>query len=252
MRLQHHAQAPSFGRGSNMSCAPQGMRLIVEKVVHHPTIIAGHGEGRGWMIDADTELRSKFWGRSIDLIPVGALLTLGCTARREPTSTWDPMSASVWPSECRCMLDMHGFQGWCATHRFVICSRRLVRAQPRPALSTFGLMCRCHPAAHGGRRGVPMEQGHEHGVQPHHRQALRRSRRHHARPQHEHRTRRAHEVQGAGPHSRPQPAPGERNILVHAIRRFVLESRAALHCATLSSVAGPAAMQFMLLRCQLL
>ena len=50
------------------------MRLICEKVVHHPTIIAGHAEGRGWSLDADTELRSKFWGRSIDLIPVGARL----------------------------------------------------------------------------------------------------------------------------------------------------------------------------------
>ena len=55
----------------------------MEKVVHHPTIIAGHAEGRGWMIDADTELRSKFWGRSIDLIPVGALLTLGSAATRQ-------------------------------------------------------------------------------------------------------------------------------------------------------------------------
>ena len=56
--------------------ALQGIRLIAEKVVHHPTIIAGHAEGRGWIIDADTELRSKFWGRSIDLIPVGVLLTV--------------------------------------------------------------------------------------------------------------------------------------------------------------------------------
>ena len=46
--------------------------MIAEKVVHHPTIIAGHAEGRGWTIDADTELRSKFWGRSMDLIPVGS------------------------------------------------------------------------------------------------------------------------------------------------------------------------------------
>ena len=56
----------------------QGLRLIAEKVVHHPTIIAGHAEGRGWTIDADTELRSKFWGRSMDLIPVGSLLFPSC------------------------------------------------------------------------------------------------------------------------------------------------------------------------------
>ena len=48
--------------------------MIAEKVVHHPTIIAGHAEGAGWTLDADAELRSKFWGRSMDLIPVGELL----------------------------------------------------------------------------------------------------------------------------------------------------------------------------------
>ena len=48
--------------------------MIAEKVVHHPTIIAGHAEGTGWTLDADAELRSKFWGRSMDLIPVGVSL----------------------------------------------------------------------------------------------------------------------------------------------------------------------------------
>ena len=71
-------------------CRTQGMRLIAEKVVHHPTIIAGHAEGRGWTIDADTELRSKFWGRSIDLIPVGALRTprSACDVRRHGVSVY--------------------------------------------------------------------------------------------------------------------------------------------------------------------
>jgi Oxysterol-binding protein len=50
----------------------QGLRILAEKVVHHPTIIAGHAEGRRWTLDADSDLRSKFWGRSIELMPVGA------------------------------------------------------------------------------------------------------------------------------------------------------------------------------------
>ena len=52
----------------------QGLRILAEKVVHHPTIIAGHAEGRRWTLDADSDLRSKFWGRSIELMPVGAPL----------------------------------------------------------------------------------------------------------------------------------------------------------------------------------
>ncbi len=46
--------------------------MLAEKVVHHPTIIAGHAQGKRWSLDADGDVRSKFWGRSIELIPVGA------------------------------------------------------------------------------------------------------------------------------------------------------------------------------------
>lgn len=43
------------------------------KVVHHPTIIAAHAWGRQWQFAGDVDLRSKFWGRSIELHPVGVL-----------------------------------------------------------------------------------------------------------------------------------------------------------------------------------
>lgn len=46
-------------------------RFIAEKVVHHPTIIAAHAEGRGWSLDGDADVKSKFWGRSIELHPEG-------------------------------------------------------------------------------------------------------------------------------------------------------------------------------------
>lgn len=49
--------------------------MLAEKVVHHPTVIAGHAEARRWTLDADSDLRSKFWGRSIELQPVGASLS---------------------------------------------------------------------------------------------------------------------------------------------------------------------------------
>lgn len=40
---------------------------------HHPTIIAAHSEGRRWRLEGDAELKSKFWGRSIELHPLGLL-----------------------------------------------------------------------------------------------------------------------------------------------------------------------------------
>lgn len=40
---------------------------------HHPTIIAAQAEGRSWVFEGDAEVKSRFWGRSIELHPVGVL-----------------------------------------------------------------------------------------------------------------------------------------------------------------------------------
>ncbi|TYG54913.1 hypothetical protein ES288_D09G229400v1 [Gossypium darwinii] len=51
----------------------KGVRFFSEKVSHHPTLIACHCEGKGWKFWGDSNLRTKFWGRSIQLDPVGVL-----------------------------------------------------------------------------------------------------------------------------------------------------------------------------------
>lgn len=38
------------------------MKLIVEKVRHHPLEIAYHAEGEGWKLVATTCGKTKFWG----------------------------------------------------------------------------------------------------------------------------------------------------------------------------------------------
>jgi hypothetical protein len=43
------------------------------QVSHHPMIVACHCEGTGWKFSGDSNLKSKFWGRSIQLDPVGTL-----------------------------------------------------------------------------------------------------------------------------------------------------------------------------------
>ena len=45
----------------------------IAQVIHHPTVIAAHSEGEHWTFSGDAEVRSKFWGRSIELIPVGLI-----------------------------------------------------------------------------------------------------------------------------------------------------------------------------------
>lgn len=49
---------------------------MAEKVVHHPTVLAAVCEGVGWRVAADLEVKSKFWGRCIELIPVGRIEVL--------------------------------------------------------------------------------------------------------------------------------------------------------------------------------
>ena len=46
---------------------------VLLQVVHHPTIVAMHGEGESWSFEADADVRAKFWGRSVELVPVGLI-----------------------------------------------------------------------------------------------------------------------------------------------------------------------------------
>lgn len=51
------------------------------QVVHHPTVIAAVAEGRRWRFEGDADVKSKFWGRSIELRPEGEVT--GCVACEE-------------------------------------------------------------------------------------------------------------------------------------------------------------------------
>ncbi|VFR00992.1 unnamed protein product [Cuscuta campestris] len=64
---------PLLGETYEADYQDKGIRFISEKVSHHPMILAFHCEGRGWKIWADCNLKSKFWGRSIQLDPLGVL-----------------------------------------------------------------------------------------------------------------------------------------------------------------------------------
>lgn len=64
---------PLLGETYEADFPERGVRFFSEKVSHHPTAIACHCEGRGWKFWGDSNLKSKFWGRSIQLDPVGTL-----------------------------------------------------------------------------------------------------------------------------------------------------------------------------------
>lgn len=64
---------PLLGETYEADFPEKGIRFFSEKVSHHPMLIACHSEGRGWKFWGDSNLRSKFWGRSIQLDPLGVL-----------------------------------------------------------------------------------------------------------------------------------------------------------------------------------
>ncbi|KAF8273796.1 Oxysterol-binding protein-domain-containing protein [Lactarius quietus] len=46
-------------------------KFISEKVSHHPVVMAYHAEGEGWELYATSAGRTKFWGKSLEIIPLG-------------------------------------------------------------------------------------------------------------------------------------------------------------------------------------
>ncbi|KAG1755070.1 Oxysterol-binding protein-domain-containing protein [Suillus paluster] len=47
------------------------MKFLAEKVSHNPVIIAYHAEGQGWELNATSAGKTKFWGKSLEIIPLG-------------------------------------------------------------------------------------------------------------------------------------------------------------------------------------
>lgn len=45
--------------------------FIAEKVCHVPPVMACHASGKGWTYDSVTQAKQKFWGRSLEIIPMG-------------------------------------------------------------------------------------------------------------------------------------------------------------------------------------
>lgn len=64
---------PLLGETYEADYPDKGLKFFSEKVSHHPMIVACHCDGKGWKFWGDSNLKSKFWGRSIQLDPVGVL-----------------------------------------------------------------------------------------------------------------------------------------------------------------------------------
>lgn len=83
---------PLLGETYELVYPEKGFRFLAEKVSHHPTIIAAHAEGRSWTYQGDAEVKSRFWGRSIELKPDGVLRL---DFKDGDTYTWNKVTTTI-------------------------------------------------------------------------------------------------------------------------------------------------------------
>eukprot|EP01018_Ginkgo_biloba_P008672 Gb_07592 [translate_table: standard] len=83
---------PLLGDTYDADYPNKGLCFIPEKVNHHPMVVACHHSGKG-IFWGDSTLKSRFWGWSIQLDPVG-ILTLEIVDRE--ISQWSKMTTSIY------------------------------------------------------------------------------------------------------------------------------------------------------------
>lgn len=73
----HRAGSKPFNPvlGETYECArkEKGFRFIAEQVSHHPPISACHAESTNFAIWQDVRWKNKFWGKSMEIVPVGTI-----------------------------------------------------------------------------------------------------------------------------------------------------------------------------------
>lgn len=84
---------PLLGETYEADYPDKGLRFFSEKVSHHPMVVACHCDGRGWKFWGDSNLKGKFWGRSIQLDPIG-ILTLQFDDG--DTFQWSKVTTSIY------------------------------------------------------------------------------------------------------------------------------------------------------------
>lgn len=74
----------------------KGYRFFIEQVSHHPPIGAAHAESARWDYYGESSVRSKFYGRSFDINPLGTwFLRLRPVGGPAELYTWKKVTSSV-------------------------------------------------------------------------------------------------------------------------------------------------------------
>ncbi|TSK34748.1 Oxysterol-binding protein-related protein 3 [Bagarius yarrelli] len=62
---------PVLGETYECDRPDRGFRFIAEQVSHHPPISACHAESKNFIFWQDVRWKNKFWGKSMEIVPVG-------------------------------------------------------------------------------------------------------------------------------------------------------------------------------------
>ena len=74
----------------------KGYRFLIEQVSHHPPIGAAYAESAKWDYYGESAVRSKFYGKSFDINPLGTwFLRLRPVSGGEELYTWKKVTSSV-------------------------------------------------------------------------------------------------------------------------------------------------------------
>ena len=62
---------PILGETYELVREDKGLRFIAEQVSHHPPVSVAHCEGTGWELSITGRWKNKFWGKSMEIHPLG-------------------------------------------------------------------------------------------------------------------------------------------------------------------------------------
>lgn len=133
-------------------------RFFIEQVSHHPPVGAAHAESPNWTYYGELSVKSKFYGKSFDINPLGTwFLRLRPTnGDREEVYTWKKITSSVigiitgsptvdnygqmecknWTTGEVCIMDFKP-RGWTAGSAYQV-SGRVLDARGHPRFSVGG------------------------------------------------------------------------------------------------------------------
>jgi len=136
---------PLLGETYEYARPDRGYRFFIEQVSHHPPIGAAYAESPRWDYWGESAVKSKFYGRSFDINPLGTwFLRLRPTTGGSELYTWKKVTSSVvgimtgnptvdnygtmeiknWDTDETCILDFKA-RGWKASSAYLVTGRVL-------------------------------------------------------------------------------------------------------------------------------